>query len=83
VLSRASAVLRGLLLKSFPVSCVLGPETPPISRVSLMYVERLLLKLEMNRPNEKMKDAVREAVDELRKRREFQQVSVSFDVDPM
>lgn len=62
-------------------SRVLGPDAPPVSRVQMLHIRKLMLKVESDVPM----SGVRKRLLEIKKLFEdrFRQVTVYFDVDPM
>ena len=60
---------------------VLGPEAPAISRIKLMYLQKILLKVEPQHPLQKTKNWLLALAEALKGQEAFKGLSVVFDVD--
>lgn len=73
----------GLLRPHFPAESLLGPDRPVVSRVQLLYIRQLLLKVPPTLPPQGVRRTLLAARDVLLSQPDFKRVSVAFDVDPM
>ena len=82
LLNRAAAYLskglRGYLEKR-----VLGPEYPLVSRIKNLYIKQILVKIERPSPLKSYKQMILKSVEDLHQVKEFGQVRVVLDVDPL
>lgn len=62
---------------------VLGPESPPVSRINNKYIKNILLKIDKNLAIDKIRSLLIQDTHELMQDKYFQSVQVVFDVDPM
>ncbi|HEY5569880.1 MAG TPA: primosomal protein N' [Bacteroidales bacterium] len=62
---------------------VLGPDQPPVGRVQTYYIQKIILKIELDASLEKMRLYLRRTIDELRKEQGFKSFLIYYDVDPM
>jgi primosomal protein N' (replication factor Y) len=76
------ADLLGKDLKSKFGSRILGPEFPLIPRVQLWYIKNILVKIEKDRPLEKAKQIINEAIEKIHKVKGASSLRISVDVDP-
>lgn len=82
VLNKASAHLAADLRQHLG-SRVLGPEYPLVSRIKNLYIKQILIKIERPSPLKEYKQTIAKAVEDLYKVREFSQLRVIHDVDPL
>lgn len=68
-----------LLRKQFG-NRVLGPSRPPVSRVQLLYIRKLLLKIELNANTQKVREAL--LTTEKLFLQSFKNILIHYDVDP-
>ena len=71
-----------LVLRQVYGDRVLGPEYPMVSRINTYYIRDILVKLEKGPLIEKMKQRMRQCLEELWKNARFRTVRVIVDVDP-
>ncbi|HSL86035.1 MAG TPA: hypothetical protein VK861_03785, partial [Bacteroidales bacterium] len=69
-------------LRSFFGKRVLGPEFPVISRIQLLYIKTILLKIEKGRSSAKARQYIAEAIARLEKEKGAASLRISVDVDP-
>nr|MDA3853506.1 primosomal protein N' [Bacteroidales bacterium] len=60
---------------------VLGPEAPAVSRVKLLYLHKIMLKVDNNFPLQPTKTWLLALVDALKENEQLKSISVIFDVD--
>ena len=60
---------------------VLGPEAPAVSRIKLLYLNKIMLKVDNNYPLQATKDWLLALVDALKENEQMKSISVIFDVD--
>jgi len=82
LLNEAAASMAGILRKEFGKR-VLGPEYPQISRIRNQYLKNILIKLEKGVNLAKAKDLIREASTRLYTNKNYFQVRIIIDVDPL
>ncbi len=61
---------------------VLGPEKPFVSRVSLWYIQGIILKVEAGASMKKVKDLLRGIFEELAPHPDMKSTQIHYDVDP-
>lgn len=61
---------------------VFGPDKPPVERVNLMYIRRVMLKVETTASMQRVKELLRETYVQLMTLDGMKQLSVYYDVDP-
>ena len=62
---------------------VYGPEEPPVARVQLMYIRRIMLKVEPNASIQKIKLYLRDVFETMHNRQVMKGIQVHYDVDPV
>lgn len=62
---------------------VLGPHEPPVNRVRLMYMRRIMVKIENGVSLSQIKKMLREGAMRVRLKPGYKAVDIYFDVDPM
>ena len=81
-MEHASQVLASTLRSVFG-DRVLGPDKPPVSRVQLMFIRKIAIKIERQADSGHIRDLLRHAAQTLAERLEFHAVQLVFDVDPL
>jgi primosomal protein N' (replication factor Y) len=61
---------------------VLGPEVPFVGRVRNLYLQNITLKFERNASPKKVKDILKQKLDDFLAQHEFRSIRVIIDVDP-
>jgi primosomal protein N' (replication factor Y) len=61
---------------------VLGPVIPPVSRIRNYYIRTLMMKVEKDLANNKIKDEIHLITDNFRKDSKNRQLIIQVDVDP-
>lgn len=82
IVEHASQVLASTLRSVFG-DRVLGPDKPPVSRVQLMFIRKIAIKIERQADSGHIRDLLRHAAQTLAERLEFHAVQLVFDVDPL
>ena len=62
---------------------VLGPDKPPVGRIQLLFIRKIVLKVEPAMSGSKVKAYLQEAQRRLLERESFRSLVVYYDVDPM
>lgn len=62
---------------------ILGPEYPSIKRVNNMYLKNITIKFERDASAKKVKDFIKETLNELMQNTNFKSARVKIDVDPL
>ncbi|MBR1788189.1 MAG: primosomal protein N' [Bacteroidaceae bacterium] len=70
-----------LLRRSFGER-VLGPDTPPVSRVQLLYIRKLVLKVEVAASMAQARSLLRQTQHYLLSQPQYKSAQVYYDVDP-
>lgn len=73
----------GALLRRQFGNRVLGPDTPAVSRVQLMYIRRLILKVEVTASMADARRRLRQLRDFLLQQKPYRSAQVVYDVDPV
>ena len=60
---------------------VLGPDTPPVSRVQLMYIRKLLVKIELTASMSQARDCLKQIQKYLLAQPQYKSAQVYYDVD--
>jgi primosomal protein N' (replication factor Y) len=82
VVEAASQYFSSLLAPHFP-NCLLGPERPYVSRVQLLYIRKLLLKVSPKLSVAGVRNTLLAARAALVAQEQFKRVQIYFDVDPL
>lgn len=72
----------GDILKKQFFERVIGPEYPVIGRIQNMYLQEILLKIEQDAPQKKVKERLYELTDQFFGVPEFKSIRLLVDVDP-
>lgn len=84
VAEKAALQLVSRLTEKLGTSRVLGPESPLIDRIRNQYLKDIIIKLEKENINLKaIKEMIRREMQEVCTQKEFKQVSIVADVDPL
>ncbi len=59
--------------------CTLGPEAPTINRIKLLYLHKIMLKIDNTKPLQATKNWLLTLVDALKTQEEFKRISVIFN----
>lgn len=62
---------------------VLGPETPPVGRVQLMYIRKIVLKVELNASLPEVRSRLRQISGYFQGLADYRSAVIYYDVDPM
>lgn len=81
-LHKASLVFTDLLRKSFD-NRVLGPASPPISRIQNLYIRKIILKLEPKTSNKIVYKHIQYAEAILKQVQNYKSLLIYVDVDPL
>ena len=61
---------------------LLGPEYPIVSRVKNQYIKQMMIKINKDFNSNKVKDFIRDTVENFKHETEFKSVKIQIDVDP-
>jgi primosomal protein N' (replication factor Y) len=67
---------------SFLGNKVIGPEYPLVSRINLLYIKQILIKIERDSSLLPIKNRILQSVREVQSEQKFRQVRIIMDVDP-
>ena len=73
----------GALLRRQFGQRVLGPDTPAVSRVQLLYIRRLILKVEVEASMADARRRLRQVRDFLLRQKPYRSAQIVYDVDPV
>jgi primosomal protein N' (replication factor Y) len=62
---------------------VCGPADPPVARVQLLYIKKIVLKIEVNAPMNRARELLRQIQREMLTDARFKSLIIYYDVDPM
>ncbi len=62
---------------------VLGPETPPVGRVQLLYIRKIVLKVELNASLPEVRSRLRQISDYFQSLGDYKSATIYYDVDPL
>lgn len=81
-LDEASLQFANLLKKTFG-DRVLGPSTPPVSKIQRLYIRKILLKLENSASAKDIRENIFYCKSYMTNMAEYKSILINFDVDPM
>ena len=70
----------GLLRQVFGEG-VLGPDTPPVSRVQLMHIRKLILKMELSAPMSAVRERLNVLQEQILNMPGYRSAQLYYDVD--
>lgn len=82
VVNRLSVELAALMRRVFG-DRVLGPETPPVGRVQLMYIRKIVLKVELSAPLPEVRSRLRQISAYFQNHTDYKSAVIYYDVDPV
>ncbi len=62
---------------------VMGPETPPVGRVQMMHIRKIVLKVELNASMQEARERLRQISDYYHAQSDYKSATIYYDVDPM
>jgi primosomal protein N' (replication factor Y) len=62
---------------------VLGPEYPVVSRVKNLYIKQMIIKINKDLYSNKVKDFIKDTIENFKHNNEFKSVKIQIDVDPI
>jgi primosomal protein N' (replication factor Y) len=81
---KAALELVGRLTDKLGSARVLGPESPIVDRIRNQYLKDIIIKLEKENLNLKaLKEMIRKEMQEVCIQKEFKQINIVADVDPL
>lgn len=81
-LNKASDELARIFRHTFKEN-LLGPEYPVVSRVKNQYIKQMIIKINKDLNSNKVKDFIRNVIENFKRNLEFKSVKIHIDVDPM
>ena len=79
---KASMLLRNQLAESFGYDKVLGPDSPPVSKVQYQHIRRIMIKVSLGQAVDESRALLADAVTQLNSNQTIKGITVSFDADP-
>lgn len=73
----------GISLRQSLGNIVLGPDKPVVSRISLMYIRRIMVKVPLSASTNKVRTSLAAIVKQLSTIPAFHSVNIYYDVDPI
>ena len=61
---------------------LLGPEYPIVSRVKNQYIKQMIIKINKELNSNKVKDYIKNTIEDFKHNNEFKSVKIQIDVDP-
>lgn len=62
---------------------ILGPDKPPVARIQLLYIRKLVLKVEHTAPMNRVRECLLQVQKEMLAEDRFKSLQIYYDVDPM
>ncbi len=62
---------------------VLGPDLPPVAKVQQLYIRKIVLKVETNTSQYKINDALLALKEEFLSQKQYNSLTIYYDVDPL
>jgi primosomal protein N' (replication factor Y) len=78
----SAAIELGSRLRTVFGDSVLGPDRPNIARIKNLYIRKILLKLPLNLSINASRQAIRNAVSEMKKDKRYTGINIYYDIDP-
>ena len=79
---KASEALRDRLANLFGNNRVLGPDSPPVSKVQYLFIRRIMIKVPLELTVDKSRSMLNKATEFLVNNHEINGVTLYFDADP-
>ena len=79
---KASEAIRDRLAELFGNNRVLGPDSPPVSKVQYLFIRRIIIKMPLDLGVDKSRSMLNKATAFLSDNHEFNGVTLYFDADP-
>ena len=61
---------------------VLGPDKPPVGRIQMLFIKKIVIKLDLNMSGTKVRDYLLSVQRQLIEDERFRSLVVYYDVDP-
>lgn len=81
-LNKAADALAKVFRQTFKEN-FLGPEYPVVSRVKNLYIKQMMIKINKDLYSNKVKDFIKNAIEDFKHNTEFKSVRIQVDVDPI
>lgn len=82
LLEHVAAEMAELMRRTFP-DCVLGPDSPPISRVQSLHIKKIVLKVPLNYSVEQVRTVLYASRQHILSQPISRNINIYFDVDPL
>ena len=82
MLEQAAGMLASMLRTAF-ADKVLGPDKPPVGRIQMLYIRKIVLKIGPSMSVSKVRDYLLRVQQQLLSDERFRSLTVYYDVDPM
>jgi len=69
-------------LRSIFGNRVLGPDNPPVARIQMLFIKKIIVKIEYNASMEKARALLLQVQKEMIEDERFKSLIVYYDVDP-
>jgi primosomal protein N' (replication factor Y) len=79
---KASEAIRDRLADLFGYSRVLGPDSPPVSKVQYLFIRRIIIKIPLELTVDKSRSMLNKATSFLSDNHDFNGITLYFDADP-
>lgn len=70
-------------LKAVFGSRVLGPDKPPVARIQMLFIKKIVVKIEQNAPMNQVRELLLRIQREMVEDERFKSLIIYYDVDPM
>ncbi len=80
-LNKAASELAKIFRQVFKEN-LLGPEYPIVSRVKNQYIKQMIIKISKELNSNKVKDYIKNTIEDFKHNNEFKSVKIQIDVDP-
>ena len=82
IVARAAHVFARALRKTWPMN-ILGPQTPPVSRVQTLYLKTIMIKSGKGKELTQIREKLKDMKQKMKADKTFKSVIVQADVDPV
>ena len=82
VVNQAADILASWLRPAF-ADKVLGPDKPPVGRIQMLFIKKIVIKVDLNMSSTKIREYLQAVQQRLIEDERFRTLIVYYDVDPM
>ena len=79
---KAALMLKAHLSDNFGQDRIIGPDSPPVSKIQYQYIRRIIIKLSLKITVDQSRAMISDAVKRVFSDQTMTGVTVSFDADP-